>query len=102
MSSEAVIRILKRLWEAYEAFVTPFYPYIQWGIGIGAVLLILGWGAKRLGPTFHYCPQCSRVIPKKWNPCRMCGYVFEPGTDVQGGAGSPASAPAPAKAGEDK
>lgn len=73
----AVVKHLKPLWLAYEAFITPFYPFIQWGIVLGAILLLLGWGANRLGPTFHHCPGCGRVIPRKWNPCRMCGYSFD-------------------------
>jgi rubredoxin len=85
----AAINFLKTFWRAYEAFVSPFYPFLQWGIGIGAVLLVLGWGANKLGPTFHYCPQCGRVIPKKWNPCRMCGFVFEPQAPEGQGSAEP-------------
>lgn len=80
----AVVKHLKPLWLAYEAFVAPFYPFIQWGIAIGALLLLLGWGARKLGPTFHHCPGCGRVIPRKWNPCKMCGYTFDRPTGSAG------------------
>lgn len=68
--------VLGRLWDWYLAFVTPLYPWIQWGIGIGAVMFLLGWSVRKIARQMTTCPQCGRVIPKTWNPCRMCGYQF--------------------------
>ena len=73
MSWTAISEWIIRKWDAYEAWVAPFYPWFQGAVAITLLLTLLNWGANKLAPMFHNCPHCNKVIPKNWNPCRMCG-----------------------------
>jgi hypothetical protein len=88
---ETLVGLAERLWDAYLTWVTPLFPILQWGVAIGGLMVILGWGVKKIARQMMDCPNCGRVIPQSWNPCRMCGHVRDR---------ADSSAPGPVKTGK--
>lgn len=70
-------RLAEQLWDQYFSWVEPFFPILQWGIAIGAGMMLLSVVIDKTAGIFRECPNCKGVVPKTDNPCRKCGFAFE-------------------------